>query len=143
MKNPAIHIKKKLFSLLNGAITYNGQPVYVEEGTGKYGKPVQVLIGEYSDADNKLFSNFRYNASQVITVLTERHDESSKDADAVAGMLMNILQPGVETVEQLSGDEFQAFIIGSPSKNLIRESSDGTTVFCRRILRYQLQIIER
>lgn len=142
MKNPAIHIKKKLFSLLNGAITYNSQPVHVEEGNGKAGKPYQVLIREYSDADAKNFTNFRYTGSQVIEVVNERQDEASKDADAIAGMVMNLLQPTVTDVETLSGDEFQVFIVGTPSKNILREQP-GTGTIVRRILRYNLHIVER
>jgi hypothetical protein len=143
MKNPAPYIRRSLFALLNGSVTYNTVVIPVYEGGGNSSDKYQILIKEYTDADRSNKSNFRGIGNLVIEVVGEEATALNKHVDAIADLVMNIIKPDTKQGGLLSGDVFQVMINGKPSINgLIEDSGDGSVII-RRILRYNLLTIER
>lgn len=140
MINPAPYLRKKIFALLNGNITYNALPVPVFEGQGK-DLQNQVIIMGYSDNGVPNKHCFIKNASQDVEIITVKNDPTSKDSDAIAELVMNLIHPTVES-DLLSGTEFTVDVAAAPSLLPIREDSIEGTTIVRRVLRYSLLISE-
>jgi hypothetical protein len=140
MKNPAPYIRKKLFALLNNAVTYESAAVPVYENEGQASIAAQILIKEYSDASKNNKHFFGANARQIIEVVTERNDSVTKHVDAIAEMVMDLIQPSPREGAIVSDDDFNVMIVGKPSMNLLTEDSGSGTKIVRRILTYNLLI---
>lgn len=141
MKNPASYLKKKLFAILNTAVTYNATVVPAFGNDQEHDDPLQIVIGEYSDADSSNKHNFAGNATQVIEVVSVQNDGSTKTVDEVGELVMNVIHPTVRS-QLLSGTDFQVVIRGKPSVNHLIEPSGSGQKIVRLILRYNLLIID-
>ena len=70
---------QKIFSLLSGNVSYDGNTVdVVEAGSGIEGTTYQIFIGEYSDGDRSNKHGFGANATQVIEVVAEQNTPVKK-----------------------------------------------------------------
>lgn len=138
MKNPAPYLRKKIFALLNGNLTYNATSVPVYEGEGKVTQ-YQVIIGGYSDVGEPNKFSIIKRAVQEVEIVTIKNDPAAKECDELAEMVMNILSPDVGS-DTLSGTDFQVMFISAPSLTPIREEDmSGQRVF-RRLLRYNILV---
>jgi hypothetical protein len=143
MKNPAPYIRKALFSLLDGTVSYNSAVIPVYEGEGELVQN-QIIIGNYSHRDTSNKNNFSYQATQSLEIITIKEGlNPSKDSDLIAEVVMNIIKPTTRITENLTSSEFQVFIIGGPDMDPIREESVEGQKVVRRLLRYNLLITER
>lgn len=142
MKNPAPHIRRSLYTLLNGNVTYDSAVIPVYEGEGEI-VPNQIIIGGYSHADESNKNNFQYRATQLIDIVTVKNDPSSKNSDGVAEIVMNLIKPDTRTMETLSTADFQITVIGGPSMDPLREDALSGQKVVRRLLRYTLLVIEK
>src|SRR5689334_17999785 len=111
MKNPAPHIRKSLVTVLDGNVIYNSEIIPVYEGEGEM-VANQIIIGNYSHSDESDKSKFSYRAVQTVDIVTIKNDPSSKKADGVAEIVMNLIKPDTRTVENLSTADFQVSVIG-------------------------------
>lgn len=143
MKNPAPYLRKTIFTLLSGNITYNdgkgfnGVVDVVESGSGTVGVRYQIFIGEYSDSDRSNKQTFGANASQLIEVVAEQNDSVKKYVDEIGELVMNLIKP-TTTSNLLSGTDFTILVKGKPSQNhIIEDSGDGSKIV-RLLLRYSL-----
>jgi hypothetical protein len=147
MKNPAPYLRKTIFALLSGNVTYNdgkgfnGVVDVVESGSGTVGATYQIFIGEYSDNDRSNKHNFGANASQLIEVVAEQSDSAKKHVDAIGELVMNLIKP-TTTSKLLSGTDFTIMVIGKPSQNYITENSGDGSFIVRLLLRYSLLVNE-
>jgi hypothetical protein len=144
MKNPAPYLRKTIFALLSGNVTYNdgkgfnGVVDVVESGSGTVGVTYQIFIGEYSDNDRSNKHNFGANASQLIEVVAEQNDSAKKHVDAIGELVNDLILPTTQS-KNLNGADFQV-IVNRPSINhIIEDSGDGTKIV-RLLLRYNLFI---
>jgi hypothetical protein len=143
MKNPAPYIRKALINILDGAVVYNTEVIPVYEGEGEL-IANQIIIGSYSHQDNSNKHTFRYQATQLLEIITIKDGlNPSKDSDAIAEIVMNLIKPNTRIVENLSSAEFEVSIIGGPSMDPIREESVSSEKVVRRLLRYSLEVIEK
>lgn len=137
IKFPAPYVRKKLFSLLNGSVMFGSGDVAVYEGEGILVEN-QIIIGEYSHT--RVFNKhcFRYDAQQRIEVITIKNDPTSKNVDAIAESVMNIIQ-GVDGLGDISTDDFQMVVTGENVDTVREETSSGKKVL-RRFITYNLSI---
>jgi hypothetical protein len=144
MKNPAPYLRRTLFSLLDGNVTYNdgegfnGTVEVVESGSGTTGLKYQIFIGDYSDSDRSNKHTFGANASQLVEVVAEQNDENKKYVDAIGELVNDLILPTTQT-KNLNGSDFQV-IVNRPSINHIIENSGDGTKIVRLLLRYNLFI---
>lgn len=139
MKNPAPYLRKKIFALLDGNVTYGGNPIPTREGEITTIASHFIIIGGYSDTGMAVKHSILKSAYQDVEIVTIKNDPTAKDADAIAEIVMNIISPTLMS-STLSGIEFSVTFEAPPSLLPIREESiEGTSVF-RRVLRYRLLI---
>lgn len=117
-------------------MTYNATTVPVFEGEG-IDTPYQVIIGGYSDTDASNKHDFICNAVQDIEIVTIGHDPASKNSDAIAELVMNLIHPTVDS-NLLSDVDFNVDVQGRPDMLPLREDSTSGQKVVRRILRYHL-----
>lgn len=141
MKNPAPYIQEKIFELLSGNISYSSATVPVFSNDQEHEDRLQVVIGEYSDADDSNKHVFQGIASQVIEVVSVQPTGAKRIVNDVGELVMNLIHPSVQS-ELMSGTDFQVFVRGKPSINHLVEVSD-TDKIVRLILRYNLFIIDK
>lgn len=135
--NPAPYLREKIFTLLNGNVTYLGDPIPVYENEG-VNTERQIIIGDYSDDSRGSKDAFGATASQVIEVVSEQHDAVRKHVDAIGDLVNNILMPDPGS-NTLSGADF-LIVMKRPSINHITEGSGSGKRIVRLILRYNLLI---
>jgi hypothetical protein len=139
MRNPAPYLRKTLFTLLDGNVTYDGATVpVVESGSGDL-VPYQIFIGEYSDGDRSNKHGFEADASQVVEVVGEQGTAVKKHVDEIGDLVMNIIHPTTQS-NLLSSTDFNVCVQGRPSINHVIENSGDGTYIVRLILRYNLLI---
>lgn len=141
MKNPAPRLRKRIYSLLNGNVIYNGSPLLVREGEGEITRN-QIIIGDYSDNGVGVKDSVVKSATQDVEIVTIKDDPASKDADAIAELVLNLLSPTFES-DLLSDSEFMVMLTEPPSLLAIREQSINGERIVRRIIRYQLLIDQK
>jgi hypothetical protein len=140
MKNPAPHLRKKIFTLLNTNVVYKGETILVREGEGEITRN-QIIIGGYSDTGQDAKGCVIKRAVQDVEIVTIKDDAASKDSDAITEIVLNLLSPTVES-DLLSDSDFQVMLTAAPSLLPIRETSvDGKRVV-RRVIRYNLLLDE-
>lgn len=142
MKNPAPYLRRTLFALLSDNVTYNSAIVPVFENDEAHDDLLQIVIGEYSDADSSNKENFQARGNQVIEVVSFQSTGAKKVVDAVGELVMNLIKPTTKS-EVLSGTDFQVLTFGKPSQNHLIETDDAGGKIVRLILRYNFLIIER
>jgi hypothetical protein len=143
MKNPAPYIRKAVYSILNGTVSYNSEVIPVYEGEGEV-LSNQIIIGSYSHRDNSNKHVFSYQSTQTIEIITIKEGlNPSKDSDAIAEIVMNLIKPSTRIAENLSSADFQVMIIGGPDMDAIREESANNQKVMRRLLRFNLLVTER
>lgn len=140
MKNPAPRLRKKIASLLTGNVVYNGETILVREGEGEITRN-QIIIGGYSDNGAEAKGCIIKNGVQDIEVVTIKDDAASKDSDAIAEIVLNLLSPTLES-DLLSDSEFEVTLTQPPSLLPIREQSVSGQRVVRRMIRYHLLIDE-
>lgn len=144
MKNPAPYLRKTLFTLLSGNVTYDDGKGFnqavdvVESGSGTEGVRYQIFLGDYSDADRSNKHTFAANATQVIEVVAEQNDSVKKYVDEIGELVNDLILPTTHA-KNLNGSDFQV-IVNRPSINhIVEDSGDGTKIV-RLLLRYSLLI---
>lgn len=143
MKNPAPYLKRSLFGILNGAVVLDGNTIPYFEREGQLIPNQIIFINDSYDGSESDKHNFRYRASFWLDVVTIKNDPTSKLADQIAELVMNLVKPDTRTTENLSSSDFQIMIIGGPSLDPIKEDSiSGEKVF-RRLIKFNALIIER
>jgi hypothetical protein len=138
MKNPAPYLRRTLFSLLDGNVTYETAVVPVYEGEGEV-LPRQIIIGDYSDGDRSNKHGFEVNASQLVEVICEQSTGIKKHVDAIGEIVANLIHPTTQS-NLLSGTDFNVCVQGRPSIHHLIENSGSGTKIVRLLLRYNLLI---
>ena len=131
MINPAPEIRRGLFNLLNGAVTYDSQEVRVYEGEGVLTK-YQILIGATTYTDEGTKHTFDGRVNQTIEVVTEvEGSTTTKHADTITGDVLDLIFPTPRTM----GINITGFKPCRVSKNLrlLREQGTKSTIV-RRII---------
>lgn len=141
MINPAPRLRKRIYALLNGNVIYDTATLLVREGEGEIVEN-QVIIGGYSDTGEPVKYSVVKRAVQDIEVVSIKDDPSSKNADAIAEIVMNLLSPTIES-DLMSDTELQVSLIAAPSLLPIREQSISGQRVVRRVIRYNLLIDEK
>lgn len=132
MINPATEIRKGLYSLLNGAVTYNAVTVPVYEGEGTV-TPYQILIGADSYTDRKTKHSLFGRVTIPIEVVTEEAGTSaSKAVDTILNSVFALLLPNVNGTS-LTATGFQITSVRKNIRPVIRENSGKGTIIVRRI----------
>lgn len=139
MKNPAPYLRRTLFALLNGNVTYDSNVIPVYENDEDHDDALQIVIGEYSDADMSNKDNFQARGSQVLEVVSFQTTGAKKVVDAVGELVMDEIHPTTKS-DTLSGVDFQVMIQGKPSQNHLIEDSGNGIKIVRLILRFNLLI---
>lgn len=142
MKNPAPYLRQTINTLLKNAITYDGAAVPVYESEGSASDKVQIIIGEYSDADNSNKKTYGATARQVIQIVSQQPKTTRKIVDLVGEQVDDILMP-TQTAEELSGDVWQVIMNGKSNVTYLDEVSGSGSKISRLILTYNLLIIKR
>jgi hypothetical protein len=138
MKNPAPYLRKTLFTLLYGNVTYDSSLVpVVESGSGDL-VPYQIFIGEYSDADRSNSHEWGADATQVLEVVAEQGTPVKKHVDAIGELVTNLIMP-TPLSAKLNSDDFHINVTRPSINHIIENSGDGTFIV-RLILRYNLLI---
>jgi hypothetical protein len=139
MRNPAPYLRQKIGDVLDTNVVYNSAVIPVYGNDEDHDDPLQIVIGEYSDADASNKENFQARGSQVIEVISFQSTGAKKTVDAVGELVMDLIHPTTKS-EVLSGGDFQVLVVGKPSQNHLieQDASDGKIV--RLILRYNLLI---
>jgi hypothetical protein len=140
MKNPAPRLRKRIGELLNGNVVYNSETILVREGEGEI-TTNQIIIGGYSDNGVEAKGCIIKNAVQDIDVVTIKDDPASKNSDAIAEIVLNLLSPTLES-DLLSDSEFQVDVKVAPSLLPIREQSVNGQRVVRRMIRFHLLVEE-
>jgi hypothetical protein len=140
MKNPAPRLRKKISSLLTGNVVYNGETILVREGEGEITRN-QIIISGYSDTGEANKGGIIKRGVQDIDIVTIKDDPASKDSDAIAEIVLNLLSPTLES-DLLSDSEFEVTLTQPPSLLPIREQSVSGQRVVRRMIRYHLLIDE-
>jgi hypothetical protein len=137
MKHPAPYIRRKLFALLHGNVSYNGSAVPVYDTEGDH-VPLKIILGAYADASSPNKQGFSATASQVIEVVSEQPTAAKKVVDEVGELVMNVIknQPGDFN---LDGEDF-SIIVQRPSINHLTENASEGRKIVRLILTYNLNI---
>jgi hypothetical protein len=142
------YLSQKLFTLLNGNVIYDDSEGYnravpvVEAGSGATSEQYQIIIADYSDADRSNKHEFAGNASQLIEIVSERSEDSSRiHVDTIGEAVTNLIHPTV-TSNILSNTDFSICVQGRPSVNYLTEDSGSGTQIVRLLLRYNLLINE-
>lgn len=139
MISPAPYLREKIFALLNNAVSYNSSNVPVYENEGKEGLPVQIIIGDYSDASAGTKQNFGSQARQVIQIISEQATSARKTVDIIGEQVMSIISPTPQG-DALDGPDFDVCIQGKPSIGHITEDSGSKSKIVRLIISYDLLI---
>jgi hypothetical protein len=132
MINPASEIRKGLYTLWNGNITYQGNNVPVYEGSGAV-TPYQILIQSDSYTSRKTKTSRFGRATVTIEVVTEQETAISKPADDIANSAMELITPEVYG-NDLSVNGFQITSLRQNTRPIIREQSGKGTTIVRRII---------
>lgn len=140
MKNPAPYLRRTLFTLLNGNVSYNAANVPVYENDEDHDDALQIVIGEYADADNSNKENFQARGSQVIEIVSFQSTGAKKTVDAVGELVMDLILPTTRA-KNLDGDDFSV-IVNRPSLNHLTEDAGNGLKIVRLILRFNLLINE-
>jgi hypothetical protein len=139
MRNPAPYLRQTIGDVLDTNVVYNSATIPVYGNDEDHDDPLQIVIGEYSDADASNKENFQARGSQVIEVISFQSTGAKKTVDAVGELVMDLIHPTTKS-EVLSGVDFQVLVIGKPSQNhLIEQDASGGKIV-RLILRYNLLI---
>lgn len=139
MRNPAPYLRQKIGDVLDTNVVYNSAVIPVYGNDEDHDDPLQIVIGEYSDADASNKENFQCRGSQVIEVISFQSTGAKKTVDAVGELAMDLIHPTTKS-EVLSGTDFQVLVVGKPSQNhLIEQDASGGKIV-RLILRYNLLI---
>jgi hypothetical protein len=141
MINPAPHIRKAFYSLLNGAVSYEGAVVSVIEGEDISLEANRIVIGEDNltsgQSDKHSFSG---NYTQLIEVVTERTGSNpTKHADTIANQVMNLVQPSPRGTGLVSS-EFQIIGLTLSSRNVVRDEGANNSKIVRVLLRYSFNV---
>lgn len=147
MKIPSSYLREKIFSLLDGSVSYDdGEgfsgvvPVVSNEGPeGKYG----IMIGEYSDANRSNKDNFGSNSTQLIEIIGFDDSVKFTHVDAIGELVANIIHPTIGS-NLLSNTDFSIMVVGKPSINYLNEDTGAGQwpKVNRLLLRYFLLTIE-
>lgn len=141
MIHPAPDIRKRIYELLNGTISYGSQPVPVYEGEDSPVLPYKILIGDYTDADASNKNKFGALATQTIEVVAEQPTGIKKNVDAIGKLVGELIHP-TNRSQLLSIPELTVIVLGKPNtSHLIEDSGEGQMIV-RLILRYNLLINE-
>jgi hypothetical protein len=86
-------VREAYFELLNGNLSYAGQPVPVSDGQ-TMGHKLYVVIGEQDGTDNSTFQSFDSNETIVIDIISKTNSTGSRSPiDAVASQILNLVLP--------------------------------------------------
>src|SRR6478735_811968 len=110
MKNPAPYLRRTLFSLLDGNVTYETAVVPVYEGEGEV-LPRQIIIGDYSDGDRSNKHGFEVNASQLVEFFCKKITGIKKHVDAMGEILENLIHQTTKSI-LLSGPNLNVCVRG-------------------------------
>lgn len=141
MINPAPEIRKKLFALLDGNISYDGGVIPVYEGEDTPILPYKIILGDYSDSGKPNKHGFQSEASQVIEIISEQATGMKKHVDAIGQLVCNLIHPSPRST-QWSTTDLTIVMQGKPGlRHLIEDSGDNKRIV-RLIMRYNIIIIE-
>jgi hypothetical protein len=143
MINPAPYLRQTIFSLLNGNVTYDSADVPVYESEGKHSDKVQIIIGDYSDANAGNKQKFGSQSRQVIQILSQQPTATKKAVDTIGEQVMTLIQSDPQAADTLDGADFNVTIQGKPSVNHLIEDSGSGQKNVRLILSYDLLIINK
>jgi hypothetical protein len=143
MKNPATYLRKAMFTALNGAVTYSGNPVPIYENEGDSSATYQVIIRDYSDADSSNKRTFVSSATQVIEMVARQNDSTRKAVDEIGAIVGGILQPSRQSTGIADSTDFELMIKGKPSINYLMEDAGSGVKIVRLLFRYSLLITEK
>jgi hypothetical protein len=136
MINPAPEIRKGLYALLNGNVSYDSVVVPVYEGEGVYDGSVryQVLVKDDNYTDRKTKSSLFGRVSVNMEIVTEETGtSSSKAADAILNEVFELLLPNVNGTA-LSATGFQITSVRKNIRPIIREYSGQGINIVRRLV---------
>jgi hypothetical protein len=140
MKNPAPRLRKRIYALLHNNVVYKSETILVREGEGEITRN-QIIIGGYSDTGEANKAGVIKIGVQDVEVVTIKDDPASKDSDAIAEIVLNLLSPTLES-DLLSDSDFEVTLTQPPSLLPIREQSVKGDRVVRRVIRYSLLIDE-
>ena len=136
------YLRQKIYSLLNGSVTVNSSTVPVYENEGVDTAPIQIVIGDYSDADTGTTRNFGSQAQQVIQIISMQPTAARKRVDEVGAQVFSILNP-TPTSNTLSGTDFDVNIQGAPAITHLTEDMASGNKAVRLILSYNFLITNK
>jgi len=142
MKNPAPYVRKALYTLLDGAVTYEGDPVPVYEGEGEHGPTYQIVIAEQTTADKDTKHNFGHTFTQLIEVQAEQATWVRKHVDAIGNSVTDLIRPTPRTTWVVIDPLFQVLSMRLQSINYLHDESGSGKKIQRLLLRYSFTIIE-
>ena len=137
MKNPAPHIRRTVYTLLSGNVSYDGDVIPVYEGEALNGERY-IVIGEYSDSSEEMSHVNGARATQIIEVVAGQSTAIKKHVDAIGELVDTLIRPTWNS-QLLNGTDFHV-VISRPSINHLIETGGAGEKIVRLILRYNLFI---
>lgn len=139
MKNPAPYLRKAIFSLLSGHVSYLEAQVPVVEGEGNEVR-FEIFIAETSISDQSDKHSFTGRGSQLIEIVERGTGKLvHKHVDAIGELVMNLIQPAPRQTG-ITTTEFQIMSLAKESQNYLDERSGSGSYITRLLLRYSFLI---
>lgn len=147
MKDPVKFIKDAYYTLLTGAVSYNGSniPVYDEEANPS-GNTYYIIISTVTDTNQAVKTKFFTDTEIIIDVVTLLDYQMTKEkeiVDVICGKIMNLVLPTKETTGIADTADFQAISVRRESSNHLPVADTGTKKVVRRVLRFAQTIVEK
>lgn len=131
-------LRKAIYELLNGQLTFDSAIVPVFDGKVKQGESSNsyVLIGNTSSVDNSTFSGWSRRMSTVVDIVTKMTDTSSTDiADSIAAQILELMMPTIGG-NGLVQANFQYVNVSLNTDRYLELQQNPTTIMLRRLLTF-------
>jgi hypothetical protein len=140
MKNPAPYIRTALVTLLNETITYDGVDVPCYSGEGEDSDRFQIFLNEPTWNARNDKSSFTKRFTQPIEVVSKQETNMNTHVDAIAGEIMELLNPTPTAKVIPDSADFQVFSVEADNPNYISEPNGEGQYLNRIIINYNFFI---
>lgn len=147
MKDGVKFIKDAYYTLLDGAVTYNGSPIPVyDEEAEPSGNDYYIIISTVTDTDNPNKHKFINETTVLIDVVTKMDYTITKTkeiVDVITGKVLQLVLPSINSTGLADDTDFQILNVRKESSYHLPMTDTGTKKIIRRVTRFSQLIIEK
>jgi hypothetical protein len=147
MKDGVKFIKDAYYTLLDGAVTYNGSPIPVyDEESDPAGNDYYIIVSTVTDTNigNKhKFFNETTVLIDVITKIDYTLPKQKEIVDVITGKVLNLVIPSVGTTGLTEDSNFQIVDVRKETSYHFPILDTGSKKIVRRLTRFSQTIIEK